>query len=295
MSNPLPILDRPLDNTALADFMTCPRKYYYGMVLHRRLALGVGRSPALIYGTAWHRAMELHYKTNGQRDMVVLGIYQAWEDHGKQDDHRTVERCIIEYDNYVERWGLPSEESSKTLGYPTNPLVEVSVNAEWEGCLYPYAGKIDRIFEENGQLYVEDHKTTSQMGDYYFHQFALSNQMMGYAWLGKQITGRDIAGVRINAHAIYKRESKFARHVLSFSARRLQEWADNYNRWVERVRAAYQTNDFPGNYNACSGKYGMCQFASVCSMPPQLRQNVLEEEYVEKVWNPLEVKEDGEP
>lgn len=289
MSRELPIITRPLDNTALAVYMECPKKYEYSMVLHRKRT--GAENPALIYGTTWHKLLELYYK-GATIEQCILGAAHVWKEHGKLDDHRTFDRAVLEFENYRARWGAtPDREDGQTVGWPDAPIVEVSVNALWDGALHPYAGKIDRIIELQGQLFVEDHKTTSQMGSYYFQQFELSNQMMGYAFITRHLTGRWIAGVRINAHAVLKRESKFAREIITFSKDRLEDWSRNYNSWVPRIEASYTAGDFPRNFNACAGKYGQCTYATVCAVSPRIRDRVLEQEFIVKPWNPLEAEE----
>lgn len=293
MTLSLPIIDRPLDNTALSLYMKCPRKFDFAMRRNRR---NMGKpTPALGYGSAWHKMLELHYRYGGDADIVYMGLEKYWEDHGKLDDHRTKERAWLEYQKYVERYGLPEEEDAKTVGFPENPLVEISANVTWDGAPHAYAGKIDRIIELQGQYYVEDHKTTSRMGDYYFKQFELSNQMMGYVWIARKlIPDIRIAGVRINAHCVLKRESKFARNVISFSDDRLEEWAENYANWVALLQNAYEKENFPGNYSECDGKYRICEYAEVCSMPPRLRDRVLEADFEIHPWNPLDSEEEEE-
>jgi PD-(D/E)XK nuclease superfamily protein len=289
----LPVIDRPIDNTALSLFMKCPRKYDFAMRRHRRHR-GLP-PPAISYGAAWHKMMEIHYKRGGDADLVYMALQKAWEDHGKPDDHRTSDRCWLEYENYVKRYGLPHEEDAQTVGYPETPLVEISANVIWPGGAHAYAGRIDRIIHHQGQYYVEDHKTTSRMGDYYFKQFENSNQMMGYVWIARQLyPSIKIAGVRINAHCVLKRESKFRRQTLSFSDERLVYWAENYNKWIGKLRSAYANDDFPENYSECDGKYRMCEYMEVCTMPPKFRDRTLEDEYELFPWNPLEADEPDE-
>lgn len=223
---------------------------------------------------------------------MLEAAVKSWVNHGREDDHRTLQRALLSYEQYVEKFGKPSDEDAKTVGWPENPLIELQLNVQWNGCPWPYAGKIDRIIELNGLLYVEDHKTTSQMGPYFFKNFELSNQMMGYVWMAQMFTKKKVAGVRINAHAILKRESKFERQIISYSQSRLEDWAENYALWAKQLQAAHEAQFFPRNYNACSGKYGMCQYANVCSMPPKHRMAVLEQDYEEFAWNPLTHEEE---
>lgn len=292
----LPIIDRPIDNTALALYQSCPRKYDFAMRRHRRKS--GAPTPAIAYGSIWHKIMEFHYKSNGallEDTELYVQLATHWEPHGKADDHRTFERAWLEYGNYVKRWGMPEQEGAKTVGWPDSPAIEISANVSWPGAAHPYAGKIDRIIELNGQYFVEDHKTTSRMGNYYFSQFELSNQMMGYVWIAKMLVPSiQIAGVRINAHCVLKKEGKFERQIISYSKDRLDEWAENYNNVVARLTKDYETNNFPGHYTNCDGKYGMCTYSEVCSMPPRLRERVLEADFDHNPWNPLEVSDPAE-
>lgn len=309
------LIGRPIDNTALADFMSCPTKYFYGMVLNRR-ARGAIR-PALAFGKSMHSALEAHYKTGGDHAAVELAVVESWEQHDSPDDHRTWERVLSVYDQFVQHYGSHDDETAAygtTVGYlQGNPLVEIPTEIGWPGCRHPYTGRIDRIIEWQGLYYIEDHKTTSQLGPYYFQQFNPSNQMMGYVWLAKQLTGLPIAGVRINAIGVLKTQTKFARQLISYSQDRLVQWAQNYGYWIENIERCLDVYHnllenpefqgdildaanvaFPHNFNACAGKYGMCQYTEVCSQPVPLQRKVLESSYGVNEWKPLEAVLDGE-
>lgn len=314
MSSPLPIhpssaqyITRPIDNTALDAYMKCPRFFLYSMVQNWRRE---GEKPALSYGTTWHKILETHYKSGGDRLLVELEAKKSWGEHGNADDHRTLARALSAYDAYLARWGDFETESKNwgsTVGYPEAAIIECATELSWEGALHPYTGKIDRVFEHQGLFYVEDHKTTSALGTYYFSQFDPSNQMMGYAWLAQLLTGLPIAGVRINAHGVLKKENKFERRVMMYSPERLAEWGRNLNAWVKRINTSmmeyeeYQTHyletpevlqellldAFPHNFNACAAKYGQCQYTEVCTMPARLRERVLATDFKQLAWNPL--------
>ena len=282
MSRELPVIDRPLDNTALSAYMDCPRRYKYSMVLHR--AKGGRPRPALVFGTAWHAGLEAWYKGGSEGD-AIASIAANWEEHGQHDDHRTLGRCIAAFQDFIKG---PGDDRENTLGYPAAPVVENSVNVQIPGTQYFWAGKIDRPIVLQGHLYIEDHKTTSQLGSYYFANYRLSNQMMGYTFLGQRITGEPVNGVRINAYGVMKKEDKFAREVISYSSARIDDWVTEIIRWCERVEYSYRNDEWPANYNACyGGKYGPCQFVEVCAYPLSRHKVVLEQDYTEKVWNPL--------
>lgn len=313
-----PLIPRSIDNTALDAYMSCPRKYYYSMELGRRK--GGSLSAALTFGTTWHAILEAHYKTGGDRAAVEKAGIMSWQPHDNPDDHRTLERALSSYDQYLAAWGdFEAEQAGwgTTVGWPDAPVVEMATDLWWEGAGHPYAGKIDRVYEYQGLFYVEDHKTTSALGPRYFAQFDPSNQMMGYAALAQLLTGLPIAGVRINAFGVLKTQSKFERKTIPYSQERIKNWMRNYRIWIHNLESSYaaiqngllapvpvdQLNGvewdetveqgFPHNFNACAGKYGMCQYTEVCTQASHLRKRVLEFEYEVNPWDPMMAADEG--
>jgi hypothetical protein len=303
----LPIIDRPLDNTAMSAYMTCPREYYFGMVLHRR---GKGKSPALVFGSAWHKAMEMHYKSGGDYDLVKYAVATSWEGHGDQDDYRTQQRVILDYERYRKHYGEDpnKEESGKTVGTVGELLVELSTNAQGEDLVHPWAGKLDRIIEIDGLYYIEDHKTTSRLDKHFFRQFELSNQMMGYTYLAKALLpSLTVVGVRINVSHVLTEKTAFHRQLVTFGPQQIKRWTEQTNIWMGKLSEDYELladeraknpdivipdAAFPQHFgdNGCSRKFGMCGYWPICSSSPKLQPGVLEREYEIRPWNPLEAE-----
>lgn len=292
------LIGRPIDNTALALYMSCPKKYQYAMVEHRRKK--GPPTPAIAYGSGWHHCMEAHFKAPVMPEQELIETVQValamkWEDHQQPNDHRTFHRLFLEYKKWLKKNGLPWDEDAKTVGWPENPMVEIATELHIPGARHPYAGKLDRIYTVRGQHFVEDHKTTSRFDKHYFRQYELDNQMMGYATMARLITGETIAGVRINLHVIHTNDSIFERRTIPFSGPRLDHWQRNYDYWLDRLETDHMwfqqglPGAFPNNFSACAGKYGQCQYAGVCSLPEHLRQRALEEDFIINPWNPLEV------
>jgi hypothetical protein len=293
-------------------YTTCPRKYLYGMVLHRRN--DAKPTPALAYGSGWHKILESNYRAPVMSreelyDYVEDVALNAWQESTNPDDYRTFQRSMVEYDKFINKYGLPWDESDKTYGWPDHPMLEQSIEVQVPGARHPYTGKIDRIVESQGQYIIEDHKTASMMKSDYFRQWEMDNQMIGYAVIAGIMTGLPIAGVRINLHVIRKSDSVFERQTIRFAQQRLDHWKQNYDYWLARIETdmialsfenepeaedrSVNLSAFPHNFAACATKYGMCQYASVCSMPPRLRQASLEADFEVHPWNPLETAEDG--
>lgn len=293
----LPAILRPMDNTAMTEYKTCPRAFHFGMIQHRR---SEGESPALCFGTSWHTAMKVHYRSGGDQMRVRTAILNGWEGHNAPDDYRTMERVMLDYDQYVGKFG--KHECHQTLGFPTEPMIEISTNALGLGLLHPWAGKLDRFYDDGG-VFIEDHKTTSRLDKNYFKQYQLSNQMKGYVFLGQLLMPSvRILGVRINLAHVLTKKTEFHRELFTFSPAVIREWVENENEWMRRLARDYEmlangeAGAFPGHYgdNGCSRKFGMCAYHSVCTQDPSQRQRVLERDFKVSPWNPLEAENESE-
>jgi len=306
----LPVIQRPLDNTALSAYMACPREYWYSMYLHRR---GAGRSPALAYGSLMHKLLEVYYRT-GSPELAEMAGRGWWKEHGVEEEgeYRTLERGVLDFQRYRQKWGAsPTAEFAKTVGFPEEPMVEMSANIQGGGLLHPWAVKIDRIIEVGGLHYVQDHKTTSRLDKNYFSGFELSNQMLGYTWAAQQLApGLRIAGVQINVIHCIKSGTNFEQQFVTFTREQILEWTHNTNAWITRLAREIEAweerhsnwlehsgdpADYPfpvGHFgdNGCSRKFGLCGYHDLCSKAPSFRYRALQQLPLNP-WNPLEVDE----
>lgn len=304
----LPSIERVLDNTALAAFKRCRRLYYFAYWLHRRESVSSG---ALAYGSVIHKLLETHYKT-GSPMLAELAARAWWEKNGPSeqspDEYRTLDRALLDYRRYRDRWGQhPTDEQGRTLGWPDEPLVELSLESVAGGLIHPYAGKIDRIIELGGLYYIEDHKTTSRLDGNFYRALELSPQFQGYTHKAQfLLPSIRIVGVRVNVIHCLKTSTNFERQIIPFNREQLDEWEQDTNRWMEdlaeesaRWQELYGSNPdrlpvegqpWPRatlGDNGCSGKYGMCSYYPICSITPKFRAGRVRELPV-LPWNPLE-------
>ncbi len=286
---PLPTVDlnfeRTLDNTALSTYQQCPEKYRLSMVLHRRS----GRdSAALIFGNCMHTLLEFWYRT-GDRELARAVAAKKWGERMDAlgfSDYRTFGRALLVFDQYIEKWGHPSTTDDITLGLPDSPMVELSTNVVLPMAAEPYAVRIDRIFEMDGGIYIEDHKTTSQFGPKFYDEFWASGQMMGYARVANLLIDRPIRGVRINVLAVRKNDTEFDRKIIEFTPSLLKRWEENFKIWHGRIEESKRTGVYGRNWSACAHKYGMCPYVEYCTTDEQYQQSLLEQDFEVAPWDP---------
>ena len=178
-----------MDATSLELFKTCPRKYYYSMILNRQSGEG---NHHLDFGSAIHSAIELYHKEKAlgkshaeSADSVLQFILQfgcTWDDEGvfhpwESGDPKGIKtrenliRSTMWYlDNY-ERDSL----SVHMVGGKT-PAVELSFKLHTgiyspTGEEFILCGHLDAVVEANGQLWILDHKTTTRISEQFFDGF----------------------------------------------------------------------------------------------------------------------------
>lgn len=299
-----------IDNFALTMYQTCPAKFKLRMI--------EGWSPrrssaALNAGQVLHRGIEEWYRT-GDVTKSVLACRDAWPIEHPVDDWRTLEKVQSTLVEYIREYAA-QDKAWNIIGAPDDPMLEVSFtlptgmyldcpycgwrwHAGYEGntcpnieCRAPlepieYGGIFDMAIEQIGQVYVVDHKTTTQMGPSYFNQYKPNNQMSGYIWAAGELSGRRVGGAIINAIGWYRAsKTKFARQITTRTADDLRIWKENVRQVANNIARANRTGEYPLNTSACT-LYGLCEFHSVHSLGDErTQQRYLEQQYVRENWD----------
>lgn len=306
-----------IDNSTLETFTTCPRQAQFYVCQKKEK---VGNKSALKFGGIVHKILEARYfqpagfvTEETERAMVSVCESEFDTYTAPVDDFRnygTAINLIKEYNKFYPA------EPFKVLTQAGKPLIEVpfachlgtiEVNAELsvrnpDGTIdlryipslqIMWQGRIDMIVEHEGRLYLVDHKTTSMMGPTYFREFELSSQFHGYTWAAQQLLGRPIFGAIINALGVRKPTKtgtslEFQRKTITITQEALYEWqADTLHIITDFVEMARREH-MPKHTKWCVGKYGMCQFFDVCTLPADQRQQLLSTgDYKAVTWNPL--------
>lgn len=295
-----------IDNFALTMFQACPAKY--------KLRIKDGwtsrrKSAALGFGGAFHHGLAMWYKT-GSRVEMLKGVQEAWPDGMPVDDYRTLAKCVETLMAYVKQY--PAETFQVVQG-PDGPMIEVSFTLDtglflscfncasmdksaWDvgvcshcgGAKEPleYGGIFDGLVEFSGAVYVLEHKTTSQLGSYYFDQFRPNNQVTGYTWGAGLLSGKRVGGAFINAIGVYKSSApKFERQITMRSEGEIAEWLRSVHTTCEQIQQCERTGIWHLQTIACT-MYGKCEFHQVHVLPhPNQRQSILEQEYMVQTWD----------
>jgi len=281
--NPLPVLD----NSAVSTFNQCPRKFYYNYVLHYQKPI----SAPLHFGRVWHKMLDVWYSTGGDETAAIVAGRTEWGDADFPNDHRTFQRCWEAFTKYVKEYSSKAEHDATFGLREGSPLVEIAVVQQWPEIPLQYVGKIDRVIRAiDGYVYVNDHKTVSRMDAAFFRGFEMASQMLGYTKLVSEFLGVRVMGVMVNAYNITPtgKTDKFVRQYIDLPEERVETWATKtLPDQMNAILRAYETDDWAMNHEACNGKYGLCSYFDVCTMPERRRASFLDLNFEIREWNPL--------
>lgn len=300
------------DSTTLTLGQECLRKYQLSFLECWEPKL---KSPHLLFGGWYASALERYYKWVAQgmerEEALHQTVWQAlkdtWEYAYNEDgtvktnsqrkkigapwmsmhNLKTRENLIRTIIWYIDEFGAddPFKTVMKADG---TPAVEYSFKLEIDsGNLL--CGHIDRLVEYGDEVFVTDQKTTgSTITPSFFDQFKPNTQMSLYAFAGKAIYDMPVKGVVIDGAQIAVGFSRFMRGFTFRTDSELDEWYEGILRDIDHIQRATIDHQFPMNPNACN-HYSGCQFRSVCSKSPEVRDKYLRADFQRRPdpWNPL--------
>jgi hypothetical protein len=301
-----------IDNFALTMFQTCPAKYFLRM--HEGWT-SKRKSGALGFGGALHEGLATWYKTH-DKGQSLIAIDEAWPLNLPIDDWRTKEKCLTVMVEYMKHYPI---ESFKIIGAPESPMIEntftiasgmfldceqcgppagsaqdaktMFVSGRCSNCGLPleeieYGGIFDGGVEFSGNDFVLEHKTTSQLGTYYFNQFKPNNQITGYIWALRQLTGKRIGGAIVNAIGLYKSSTtKFERSITTRSDEDIADWLENVRATCQMIKDCERRAFWPKHTQSCT-MYGKCEYHDVHTLgAKQEQEKFLEQMFVKEPWS----------
>lgn len=307
---PPPLVDGVLylDNSQMELATTCARQSYYYTV--RRVELNRTRI-ALDFGGAFHKVLEFLYTNygtayrNAEQNRAVVAFAAAQVLDTPEDDYRSVSYLVDAVVKYLGDY--PAEPFSIVNTPDGKPAVEVAFampigtidTKTWGPIKIVWTGKVDMMYRSRDRLGILDHKTTSMMGPQFFAEFEIAHQMYGYAAAAEYILGEACGEFTINALGCRKPTVKgkgvvyeFQRHIIPVTRALLDEWHDDTLSIIGTFLANCEAGYFPKETKWCVGKYGACQYKSVCSLNPEHRELAFSTSEFRKVtWNPLQQSE----
>ena len=214
-SGGVPLLQYAWDSTSLGAYKVCPFKYFLTVIL----GYGVRRKDPLVFGIAFHEAMqEFHYKhaETGDTELAqVAALRRAIKafsfdgvPHQTESKERNLYALLRAVSWYIEHYksSVGKPDSCRTMIMENGkPAAELSFRFTPELNLpssfneFYLCGHMDAVVEYNDSLYVLDYKTTKALSPRFFDNFNPENQMTLYTLAGNVVFGLPVRGAIIDA------------------------------------------------------------------------------------------------
>jgi hypothetical protein len=289
----LPTLERTepvlIDHTALYCAKSCPRKYFFQIVLGRSPK---ATAPYFAFGSAYHKFREiLETQSKGGRDGVrsmdaftaalggALGYMARSERSEGSDkwDYLTPQRleqcCKVAY----EWW-----KRERAGGAIEVLATEQSFNVALRDGRFR-AGRADQIVLYLGELYGRDFKTTSKAQGWYARGLEPNEQFIGYTWAESKLAGKPVRGQLIEVLFNEKGKDPFIHSFLvEYTPEQLDRFETEHLMWNRMLDMWREDDIYPMNESHCT----FCTYREVCKMKSERAMlYMLEADYDYKPWD----------
>lgn len=297
----MPKFDFPhiIDNTQRGTFIECPTKWRNSFLWNRAPA---SPNVHLHAGGAFAAGLETTRKAfyrDGKSDAEArsMGLQRLWEFYGtfepderdKQKDWRNMSKALVAY---FDRYQLGSDYLQPFM-VAGEPLVELTF-AQPIDVLHPqtgdpilYAGRFDMYAVHRGYNvnFVNDEKTSKQLGAQWIKQWDTAAQFTGYCWASKQL-GLAPAGAIVRGIGLLVNEITFAEAITYRDQWRIDQWYAQLCHDITRMIACWRDDRFDKAEDHACNNYGVCTFAQIC-FHRDGDERVMGPEFRARDWNPL--------
>lgn len=250
-----------VDNTRASAYKECPRKYF---LRHEKGWRSEGTAAALVFGSAWHEAMDAVWGLISKKHppervikAAMVAFEEKWVEEGmpawddmdidatQQLEPRTPGVAAEMIYNYVhERYRFISEEI-ELIAIEQPFAVDVGI----PGMLY--VGRLDKVFRtlSDGKIHVGEHKTTTAYkkdGGFrndWLDSWSPNSQIDGYLHAAHMLYGDDVKDAWVDGALVHKHvHDKFKFIPVNRQFAMLEEWHNDLRYWINLInmeREAY--------------------------------------------------------
>ena len=172
-----------LTHSAMMMFLSCRQKYVYRQMQN---IVPSARSTALVFGTAVHAGLECWFKTHD----VTLAVDAAMS-YAELDLEDSIKAGEL-VRRYTEEY---ADDAFTVLGVEQKFEVPLKhPETKRRSPLWNLAGKADGLVTINDEIFILEHKTTSNINEDYWARVDIDCQIMTYAIALQQQLKKPVAG-----------------------------------------------------------------------------------------------------
>ena len=294
----------------------CMRKAQ--LLLHQKWK-SEDESPATLFGSAIHKALEVFYagditartvpkletlermsyghRVDGENEILALKSFRAFAEKAKlltplpETDKRSLQNGAWIMHNYFKAF---IDDPYVAYVDESGPFVERPFTLrihEDETLIVDIFGTIDAVMQHvtNKDIIVCDHKTSSYLnfgGSSYFDRAKPNSQYTGYLMGAREVFKLDtnmfmVSIVEVKAKPKTARGSapSFPRQLTSRDDNDYAEYKESVVYYARAYLRAIETGVWPIGPVSSCDAYGACSYRMVCSSPKELRENILKSKF----------------
>lgn len=148
-----------------------------------------------------------------------------------------------------------------------------------------YCGRLDMCAKFANGIFIEDDKTTSQLGASWSRQWDLRSQFTGYKWGLKQGFRIDAQGVLVRGVSILKTKYETQQAITYRHDWQVEEWFQKTCDLIEDLLRAWKRSYWRKSLDHSCNNYGGCSHKQPCLSQAPL--NYYEPFFQQRLWNPV--------
>lgn len=309
---------RYYDNTRISEARTCLRKFY---LRHRKDWVREGLAKPLIFGLAWHEAMDVVWKLAKSEhsdtelhEIAMAAFHNKWVEEGgpswdimtpdmQQDWTPRTPGVGAEMLHHYIKLRRPQIRGYELIGAEVPFAVPLDPN---DPELF-FIGRFDKVFKDQyGNIIVGEHKTTTAYSvketfrPDYIASWSPASQIDGYLFAAHMMYGDKVKSVWVDAALVHKTVHNGFKFIpVNRGVAHIKAWLYETLFWVKMIegedeRFAQLTQNeeylpaYPKNTGSCSGWSG-CTFRDICTMVPNPAVADLPPGFKKEHWEPFDV------
>ncbi len=268
------------DYTSLSTFLRCRKRYYWRMV---RDIVSKAPQTAPEFGKAIHKALDVWHRLHDP--VQTIAAFNTNFVENPQDEKRTLRVGEKLLTLYMEKY---AHEGFTILATE----LPFSISIKDKG--FNLIGRIDKIINWDGAIYVLDHKTTSRLGYEFFYKIKPNMQFDGYIWAARQLGYPTCSGIVLDALLVAKglltpaqlaKLTPLGRDVSTRTDKELDDYIKKICLIVEDIRACYASGVWYENTESCCD-FISCPYRVICKEEETLHDKIAEMDFKTEVWSP---------
>ena len=272
------------DSTSIRTFKTCPRKFFYEIVLGR---VPTEEPPYFAWGSAYHKfreALELSYgfgheapskfdepKANEAFVFATQAGMAYWKKYGKPQDPEskfsfmTNERLMKSFIHAFRHWSREKQQGRIQV-----IAVEQAFNVKLaDGS--STSGRFDQIVRWNSKVWGRDFKTSSTDSGFYSRRLEPNDQFTRYTLSQGKLIGEQVQGqfVELLYNANPTKKDTKGPAIIELTTSRTKYQLDQFEKEQgtinKMIKICREEDNWPMFDPACP----FCPFHSVCTKPTE--------------------------